>query len=295
MKPAPFKYYDPETTTEVLALLEQYGNEAKLLAGGQSLGPVLNMRLSTPEIIIDLNRIDSLRTIESDNGSFRLGAMTLESTLEDDAAFSHHQPLIAAAIPYIGHRAIRNRGTVGGSLVHADPAAEWPMLAVMLGAEIELESKARGKRTIRAEDFYVDFLITAVQDDELVTAVHLPERPSNTHHAFIEFSRRHGDFAIAGIGVQLQIDSDNHCQDVKIGLLGVHPTPCRAQQAEAMLRGEQLSDELLRAASQQATADIEPGSDIHASATYRRHLTVTLAERALRRAYHNSVGEHIYV
>ena len=295
MKPAPFKYYDPETTAEVVALLDQYGDEAKLLAGGQSLGPVLNMRLSSPEVIIDLNRVDTLRYIEPSNGALRLGAMTLESTLEDDAAFSQRQPLIAAAIPYIGHRAIRNRGTVGGSLVHADPAAEWPMLAVMLEAEIELKSKSSGKRSLKAEDFYVDFLTTAVKDDELLTRVQIPEWPSDATWSFIEFSRRHGDFAIAGIGVQLQVDTNNRCQDVKIGLLGVHPLPCRAKMSEAMLRGQLLSDELVIAAAQQATAGTEPGNDIHASATYRRHLTITLAERALQQAYRDSIGKHIHV
>ena len=295
MKPAPFKYYDPDTIDEVIALLNQYGDEAKLLAGGQSLGPVLNMRLSSPEVIIDLNRVDTLRYIEPANGLLRLGAMTLESTLEDDATFSQRQPLIAAVIPYIGHRAIRNRGTVGGSLVHADPAAEWPMLAVMLDAEIELEGQSSGKRRLKAEDFYVDFLTTAVNDDELVTAVHLPEWPTDASYSFIEFSRRHGDFAIAGIGVQLQVDRDNRCQDVKIGLLGVHPIPCRARQAEIMLSGQLLSDQLLIAAAQQATVGIDPGSDIHASATYRHDLTIVLAERALQQAYRDSVGKHIYV
>lgn len=298
MKPAPFKYYDPETTSEVIALLKQYGDDAKLLAGGQSLGPVLNMRLSAPEVIIDLNRVDSLRYVKNGNGSLHLdattieiGAMTLESTLEDDALFSQRQPLIAAAIPFIGHRAIRNRGTVGGSLVHADPAAEWPMLAVMLGVEIELEGANFSKRVLSAKDFYVDFLTTAVNDDELVTGLRLPAWPSNAGWSFVEFSRRHGDFAIAGIGVQLQVDANNHCRDVKIGLLGVHPIPCRAEKSEAMLHGQPLSDELLVAAAQQTVSDIEPGNDIHASATYRRYLTITLAERALKQAYRDSVGK----
>ena len=288
MKPAPFKYFDPETKAEAIALLQQYGDDAKIIAGGQSLGPILNLRLSMPEVIIDLNRIDALRDVESVNGRLRIGAMTRESTLEDSQDFQAQQPLIAAAIPYIGHRAIRNRGTVGGSLAHADPAAEWPMLAVMLSAEIELESAARGLRTLKAEDFYVDFLETAVADDELVTGITLPSWQANSGWSFIEFSRRHGDFAIVGIGVMLQVDNQNRCHDVRIGLLGVNPTPCRAKASEVLLRGELLTEALLIEAAKQAISDIEPGKDIHASATYRRHLTVTLAERALKQAYSNS-------
>ena len=295
MKPAPFKYYDPETTAEVIELLSQYGYDAKLLAGGQSLGPVLNMRLAVPEVIIDLNRVATLREFGWDDGALLLGAMTPQSRLEDDATFARRQPLLAAAIPFIGHRAIRNRGTVGGSLVHADPAAEWPMLAVMLGAEIELENQSAGKRLLKADDFYVDFLTTAVNEDELVTYIRLPEWPVDAGWAFLEFSRRHGDFAIAGIGVQLRVDEGNRCQDVKIGLLGVHPVPCRASKSEAMLRGQTLSDDLLKEAAQQAVAGIEPGEDIHASAAYRRHLTVVLAERALRQAYQDCVGKRAHV
>ena len=290
MKPAPFRYFDPETKAEALALLQQYGDEAKIIAGGQSLGPILNLRLSVPEVIIDLNRIGTLRYVEPANGMLRIGAMTRESTLEDSHEFRVQQPLIAAAIPYIGHRAIRNRGTVGGSLAHADPAAEWPMLAVMLSAEIELQSAARGRRILKAEDFYVDFLTTAVTEDELITEIRLPAWPANSGWSFIEFSRRHGDFAIAGIGVMLQVNRHNRCREVRIGLLGVHPTPCRAKASEALLRGELLSEALLIEAAQQATADIEPGEDIHASATYRRHLTITLAERALKQAYNDSLN-----
>lgn len=249
------------------------------------------MRLSTPEVIIDLNRIEALRFMEPANGSLRLGAMTLQSMLEDSPDFGRRQPLIAAAIPYVGHRAIRNRGTVGGSLVHADPAAEWPMLAFMLGAEFELESAASGKRTVTAEQFYIDFLITAVNDDELMTALRLPDWPAKAGWSFVEFSRRHGDFAIAGVGVQLLIDGDNRCQDLKIGLLGVHPIPYRAKMSEAMVRGQPLSDELLVAAAHQTAAEIDPSGDIHASAAYRRHLTITLAERALKQAYRDGVGK----
>ena len=295
MKPAPFRYFDPETKAEAVALLQQYGDDAKIIAGGQSLGPTLNLRLSAPEVIIDLNRIDSLRYVEQANGTLRIGAMTRESTLEDSHDFQAQQPLIAAAIPYIGHRAIRNRGTVGGSLVHADPAAEWPMLAVMLSAEVELQSATRGTRTLQTEEFYVDFLTTAVTEDELVTEIRLPAWPANSGWSFIEFSRRHGDFAIAGIGVMLQVDSHNRCQEVRIGLLGVHPTPCRAKTSEALLRGEVLSETLLMEAAQLAIADIEPGEDIHASATYRRHLTTTLAERALKQAYGDSKGKRANV
>ena len=295
MKPAPFKYYDPETTAEAVALLRQYGDDVKIMAGGQSLGPILNMRLAVPTVIIDINRIAALAYVEQADHIVKLGAMTRQSFLEDSATFQQQQPLIAATIPYIGHRAIRNRGTVGGSLVHADPAAEWPMLAVMLSAEIGMQGGSAGSRTVAAEEFFVDFLMTAVAEDELVTEIILPTWPTRAGWSFIEFSRRHGDFAIAGVGVLLQLDENDRCQDVRIGLLGVHPTPCRARRSEAVLRGRHVSEASLREAAQHAVVEIEPGEDIHASAAYRRHLTIILVERALKQAYHDCLGKRAHV
>lgn len=284
MKPAPFDYFDPDSVEEVLELLRQYGDEAKLLAGGQSLGPLLNMRLSVPQVIIDLNRVEALNYQREVDGWLVLGALTRQSTLEDDVTLRKRQPLVAEAIPFIGHRAIRNRGTVGGSLVHADPAAEWPALATALQAELVVRRAGQGGRVLGADDFFLSALVTTLEPDELLYEVRLPPWPPNAGWAFSQFSRRHGDFALLGVAARLNLDQGGRCTDARLALIGASPTPVRAYRAEAMLLGEAITERLFEAAGQQAGLEIEPEGDIHASAGYRRQLATVLVARALRQA-----------
>ena len=284
MKPAPFEYFDPASVGEILDLLQQYGDEAKIMAGGQSLGPLLNMRLSAPQVIIDVNRAQVLDYQREEAGWTVLGALTRQSQLEDDLAFSTQQPLVAESLPYVGHRAIRNRGTVGGSLAHADPAAEWPALVTALDGELVIRRAGQPARTLTADNFFLGSLTTTLEPEEMVVEVRLPPHPSGAGWAFIEFSRRHGDFAMVGVAARLGIDGKGCCTDARLGLIGVGPTPMRARQVEAMLEGEPVDDALFEAVAQQVEGDIDPEGDIHASADYRRHLARVLVARALTKA-----------
>lgn len=284
MKPAVFEYFDPETVEEVLDLLAQYGDEAKVLAGGQSLVPLLNMRLASYEVIIDLNRVKGLDYQRYSKSGLALGALVRQSVLEDDPLFASRQPLIAEAIPYIGHRSIRHRSTVGGSIAHADPAAEWPALVAALEAELVVRQAGEPERILSADEFFDGPLMSILEPEELLVEVRLPLWPADAGWSFIEFSRRHGDFALVGVAARLQLDSDRRCSDARLALLGVGDTPIRAYEAESLLQGEPFNDVLIAAAAQQASDDIEPDDDLHASADYRRHLTRILVGRGLKEA-----------
>lgn len=290
MKPAIFDYFDPETVEEVLALLEQYGDEAKILAGGQSLGPLLNMRLASPAVIIDLNRVTALDYQHEREGWLALGALMRQSTLEDDALFAARQPLIAEALPYIGHRSIRHRSTVGGSIAHADPAGEWPALVAALDAELVVRQAGEPERVLAADEFFDGPLMSILEPEELLVEVRLPLWPANAGSSFIEFSRRHGDFALLGVAARLQLDSDRRCTDARLALLGAGSTPLRAYEAESILQGQPFSEALVAAAAQQASHEIEPDDDLHASADYRRHLARVLVGRALTEAASRAKG-----
>lgn len=284
MKPAPFAYFDPETEEEVLDLLKEYGDDAKLMAGGQSLGPLLNMRLSVPQVIIDLNRVAELDYQREEDDWLVLGALTRQSTLEDDATLRERQPLVAESIPYVGHRAIRNRGTVGGSLVHADPAAEWPALAAALDAELIVRRAGEAARTLSVDDFFFSSLTTTLEPEDLFIEVCVPPWPAGAGWAFVEFSRRHGDFALVGVAARLGLDGAGRCTDARLALIGAGPIPIRARQAEALLHGETADDTLFEAVAQKAGTEVDPQGDIHASADYRRHLATVLVSRALAQA-----------
>ncbi|MCK9514660.1 MAG: FAD binding domain-containing protein [Ottowia sp.] len=282
MKPAPFEYHAPETVDEVLELLDQHGFDAKILAGGQTLGPLLNMRMAAPEVLIDINRVKALDyQRHEDDGGLTLGALTRQSTLEDDAQMPQRQPLIAAAEPEVAHRAIRNRGTVGGSLAHADPAAEWPGLAVALDAELVLQRHGGASRTIAALDFFEGALATVIEPEEMLTEIRIPPWRNTSGWGFHEFNRRHGDFALAGAMVRLDLAADGGCRGVAIALIGVEDTPIRAGAAEQFLRSQRVDDAALQEAARRAADNVTPMHDIHASADYRRSLTRTLAYRAL--------------
>jgi len=283
MKPPAFDYTAARSVDEALGVLAQHGDEAKVIAGGQTLGPMLNMRLLAPQVLVDINGIEVLAGADAGDGGLRLGAATRQADLEDDPELADVQPLVAAAIPYIAHRAIRNRGTVGGSLVHADPAAEWGALVHALDAELVIAG-ANGTRSVAPEDFFVGILTTAVEPEELLVAVRLPAWPRGAGWSFVELSRRHGDFALAGVACRLQLDAEGRCLDARLGLIGLGDTPLRGRDAEAVLAGERAGPELYRAAADAAARGIEPMNDLHASADYRRQLTRVLVADALAQA-----------
>jgi aerobic carbon-monoxide dehydrogenase medium subunit len=281
MKPARFRYFDPVTTEDALALLNQWGEDGKLLAGGQTLGPMLNFRALTPAAIIDINGIEVLAKHQHTDAGLVIGALTRQQALEDDVALRDNQPLVAATIPFIAHRAIRNRGTVGGSLAHADPAAEWGALVLALDAELVVKKHKGADRVVAARDFFHGFLETALRSDEMLSEIKLPRWPRGAGWSVVEFSRRHGDFALAGIMCVISRDANGACFEVRMSAFGVGPSATRLQQAENELRGRRLTTTLIESAARTAAAEISPLDDNHASAGYRRHLTKVLVERSI--------------
>ena len=279
MKPAPFEYAAPTRLDEAVAALAE-GEDAKVLAGGQSLVPLLAMRLATPALLVDLNRIPGLDEVRFEDGTLEMGAMTRERNVEELPGLAARCPMIAEAVALIGHVAIRNRGTVGGSLAHADPAAEWPALLLALDGEVEATGPA-GTRTIGARDLFVTYFTTSLEPTEILTRVRLRLPPPGAGSAFAEFSRRHGDFALAGAGAVLTLDADGTVADARLALIGVRETAVRAELAEELLRGERPTDEAIRAAAEAVDEALNPVSDVHASAEFRRHLAKVMARRAL--------------
>jgi CO/xanthine dehydrogenase FAD-binding subunit len=281
MKPAKFDYHDPRTLDEALSLLAQLGDQARPLAGGQSLVPLMNFRLIRPAHLIDLNGVAELSYLKMDDGTLRLGATTRQRELERSADVAKRWPLLREAASYIGHVQIRNRGTVGGSLAHAFPSAELPVAMVTLDASFALRSKAN-QRTARAEDFFLSYMTTSLQSDELLTEISIPAPPANSGWSYQEVSRRHGDFALAGAASLVALDANGAIQYARLTLTGA--TPIRALEAEEFLVGERPSDTLFRDAAQRAAENLEQDSDIHASAEYRREACAVLARRAFMQA-----------
>lgn len=283
MKPPPFDYVAPATVDEAVAVLAEHGDEAKVIAGGQSLMPLLAFRLARPSVLVDLNRVPDLDRLELDEGRLRIGAMARQHRLERLPGLRERCPMVAEAVGLIGHVAIRNRGTVGGSLAHADPAAEWTALALALDAELELRGPA-GTRTVAASDFFVTFFTTALQPDEVLTEIRLDLPNSRSGSTFVELARRHGDFALAGVAALVSLDGAGAIADARVALIGVGDRAIRARAAEQVLRGERPTDELYAEAAEAVDGEIRPGSDIHASERYRRHIAGVLTRRALRTA-----------
>jgi carbon-monoxide dehydrogenase medium subunit len=284
MKPAPFRYFAPKSIDEALDLLAEHGWDAKPLAGGQSLAPTMNFRLAQPAVLIDLNGVDALFFLRSQGSGIAVGAMTRQRTVERSALIAERAPLIAEAMPHIAHPQIRNRGTVGGSLAHADPAAELPTLCVTLDARFRLRSRA-GERWVNARDFYVGLFATDLQPEELLVEIEIPSMPARTGWAFDEIARQHGNYAMAGAAALVTLDDQGRCRQAKLVYLSVGEGPTVATQAQAALQGQTPTEDVLRAAAAIAAAeDIDPIGDIHASAAYRRHLARVLAERVLAKA-----------
>jgi carbon-monoxide dehydrogenase medium subunit len=282
MKPPRFDYHAPTTVEEALALLTRYGGEAKLLAGGQSLMPLLNFRLSRPAALVDLNAIPSLAYIREEDGVVRFGAMTRQRTIEFSRAVALRVPLLTEATKLVGHLPIRTRGTIGGSVAHADPSAEYPAVLAVLDGTVVVRGP-RGERTLRPAELFRSYLTTSLAPDEILVEVRLPAMPAGAGFAFEEFSRRHGDFAIVGIAAML-VGDGSRCATARLATAGAGPVPARLRSAEEVLEREGLSEAAIEAASRRAAELVEPDSDIHASADYRRNLTRVLTGRALRRA-----------
>jgi carbon-monoxide dehydrogenase medium subunit len=284
MKPAPFEYVAPASLEEALAVMAEHGSEAKLLAGGQSLVPVMNFRLAQPTLIVDLNRLTALGEVRRENGAMRLGAMVRHRTLEFDETIAAALPLLHETMPYIAHPQIRNRGTLGGSLVHAAPAAELPVIAVVLNGRFHLQSQSHS-RWVNARDFFTGLFTTALEAEEILTEVELPVLPARTGYAFVELARRHGDYAQAGVAVTVQLDEAGVCQAARLVYLNVGEVPMVAAATADSLRGQLLNDDTIKAAAEMATQnEIEPTSDVHATAAYKRHLAKVLTMRALNQA-----------
>jgi carbon-monoxide dehydrogenase medium subunit len=266
MKPPPFKYYAPTTLEEALGYLAEYGFEAKALAGGQSLIPTMNFRLAQPEVLVDLNNIPELSYIRpGEKGGVSIGAMTRQRQVERDPLVAERVPLVHETMPYIAHPQIRNRGTFGGSIAHADPAAELPAVATVLDARCRLQSQD-GERWLPADEFFVDLFTTALEPEEILVEVVLPPLPDRTGYAFKEVSRRHGDYALVGVAARVTLDDQGQCEQARLVYFSVGNGPVEA------------------AAETASTADIDPPGDIHASAKYRRHLAKVLARQVLETA-----------
>lgn len=282
MKPAPFRYFAPTTIEEALHLLSEHGFDAKILAGGQSLIPTMNFRLSQPGVLIDLNPISPLSYIQlTEDGGLRIGAMTRQRTVERSAEVKALCPLLHATMPYIAHVQIRNRGTIGGSLAHADPAAELPAVMQTLNAQFRVRGP-NGERTIAARDFYIGLFTTDLAPDEILTEIIIPPMQANSGWSVQEAARRHGDFALVGVTATVTLDESGKCSDAAITLLSVGDGPVLAQGGMNLLVGETITENLIDAvAIQVAEHDIDPTGDIHASADFRRHLAKVLTKRAL--------------
>ena len=285
MKPAPFAYEAPDSLGAALDLLARHGGDAKVLAGGQSLIPVMNFRLAQPATLIDLNRLPGLDFVRrTPAGGLAIGAMTRQRRLEREPLVAELAPLLAEAVPHIAHPQIRNRGTVGGSLAHADPAAELPAVAVALRARFRLQ-RAGGERWVEAERFFGGLFATDMAPEELLVEIELPPLPPRTGWAFMEVARRHGDYAQVGVAALVTLDDGGRCREVRLAFLSVGDKPVVAARAAAQLAGEVPTAEAIAAAAETvAREEIDPTGDLHASAAFKRHLARVLTMRALRQA-----------
>lgn len=283
MKLPQFEYACPATLDEAVALLASHEGDAKAIAGGQSLMPMLAFRLAAPKLLVDLRRLPDLDRIDISPEGVRLGAKVRWRDIERDERLRTAHPLLVAAIAHVAHYQIRNRGTVGGSVAHADPAAEMPGIAVACDAQIHVAGAA-GSRVIAAADFFTGPLATALAHDELIVEVRLPPWPLERRWGFEEFARRRGDFALAGVALYYDRDAAGHARDAHVGVIGAAGTPLRLPEAQAALNGHIIDESRIEAAARTAAVAVQPFDDIHASAIYRRSLVATLVERALRHA-----------
>lgn len=284
MKPPRFHYCAPDILDEALALLDQYGEEAKVLAGGQSLIPLLNMRLAAPTYLMDIHRLSELHYIEPENGYLAIGANIRQRQVERSPLVQQQLPLLIEAVQHIGHMQIRNRGTVVGSIAHADPAAELPALLTCLNGEVVAQS-INGERVMKAEEFFTGYLSTALAPGEMVTEVRFPLIGQEAGWAFMEFARRSGDYALVGSAAVVVVAPDGRCQSVHLAFLGVAGAPVRMRDVEAMLVDSTLDERTLNDAAEQARACVSDDmEDVHATVEYRRVLVAEMTKRVLKAA-----------
>ena len=283
MKPAPFDYVRPQSVEETVALLASRAGDAKILAGGQNLAPLLNFRMVRPGLLVDINRLAELDFVREHNGGLRIGALTRHHTLEMSPLVRTRFPVLSEAMVHVAHLAIRNRGTIGGSLAHADPAAELPMIALLLDAEIGTR-RAAGARHHAARDFFLGPLTTALAEDELVSEIILPALPPGTGWAFEEFAQRTGDFAVAAVAATLTV-SEGKIAEARLAVMGVDETPLRLPDIEARLVGQRFATDLIETVAYEARDSVRPATDLRASCDYRRHLVAVLTARVLAAAW----------
>ena len=285
MKPAAFEYHRPASVDEALALLAAHGYDARLLAGGQSLVPAMNFRLAQPAVLVDLNRIAGLSYIAERGGGLRIGAMTRQRAAERSPLVASHAPLLAETLPFVAHAQIRNRGTIGGTIAHADPAAEIPAVMVALGARFHIVGP-NGGRSVDAGGFFTGLFATVLEPEEMLLEVEIPPPAPGVGCAFQEISRRHGDYALAGCAAAVEVGVDGRCRSARIALLSVGEGPVLAAEAAAALEGEAPTEDAIRAAAEAASQrDVDPPGDIHATPAYRRQLVDVLVRRVLPRAF----------
>jgi len=283
MKPAPFRYAAAESLEHALALKARYGEEARFLAGGQSLIPAMNFRLAQPAVLIDINPLLELNFISAGTDGLRIGARTRYATVEHSAEVDTLQPLLAEVLPNIAHPQIRNRGTLCGNLAHADPASELPAVMLASGARMHARS-ASGERWIAASDFFINLFETALRADEMLVEIELPPLPPRTGTCFMELARRQGDYAMMGVAVQVTLDAGGKCTLASIALCNAGPTPMAAPAAAQVLVGNSLDSKVIAAAAAQAQSEVSPNGNVHATADYQRHLAGVLTRRALATA-----------
>jgi carbon-monoxide dehydrogenase medium subunit len=285
MKPASFEYHVPDSIEQALDHLHEYGSEAKLLAGGQSLIPAMNFRVVQPGILIDLNRIKGLEFVHEDGKALRLGAMTRERELEMNPLISQNAPLLSEAVPHIAHPQIRNRGTLGGSLAHADPAAELPVLMVALDARLRARSLS-SERWIAARDFFSGMFATNLKEDEMLVEVELPSMPPRTGWSFMEVAPRAGDYALMGVAALVTLDERGNCKQAKLVYLNAGDGPVDAMESAELLQGGKVDDKLIESAAALAgEKEINPYGNVHTSADFQRHLARVLTMRAVKQAF----------
>ena len=289
MKPPVFEYHRPSTVPEALAVLAEVGHDGKVLAGGQSLVPLLNMRLAAPAHLVDVNWLAELDEVGPDGGAVRVGALARHARVEHDPGAREVLPLLGQAIGDIAHSTVRNRGTVVGSLVHADPAAELPAVLVLLDGSVELASAGNGSRRVAAADFFVGPLESALRPGELATAAVFPRPPAGSGSAWLELARRHGDYAVCGAGVLVRLDQGLRVASARAALISVGPVPVPVDLTDA-LGGQPHDAADWAAAGRLAAAAVDPDDDIHATAAYRRHLAGVLTARAARAAAAHAAG-----
>ena len=283
MKPCAFEYFNPQSVQEAIELLDRYGDEAKIIAGGQSLVPMMNFRLARPEILIDITGIKELDYVKTEGDELVIGALTRERDIEQSPLVVEKWPILSKAISFIGHSAIRNRGTIGGSLVHADPSAEIPTSLCALNGNVKVVGPS-GEKILEPEEFFMTYLTTSLEPSDLLVEVRIPALPEKTGWSFGELSRRSGDFAIVAVGILLFTETAGVCREARISMGGVAPTPVRAEEAEALLAGQKITEKLIAEAAQQAAEETDTEPDYHASAEYRMDMARVFVKKGLQEA-----------